>query len=296
MEFRYSFNSIVILQWLDKQDDQTGTELEAYLQPLCREARINLAFVNVSSAAEFRQALDLVVRDAVRLKASPILHIETHGTPEGVCASTRERVRWAELAPSLRALNRHSRMNLLVTMAACHGFNLIRTLPDAGDGYPVWGLIGPDEQVLPSDVRRGFQAFFTSLLRDLDLSRALDALRDGDWSWPESWRIEFAETFLSWTHAHYLRELTEEALQQREDKIVAEGARRGLVGTPDRLRALREGTGNHELIFKMMRQKVLMLDLFPENEERFPLSYDDVLRANGIDHASLPRARPRPAV
>ena len=155
MEFRYSFNSIVIVQWLAEHDEPTGKELEAFLLPLCREARINLAFVSVKSAAEFRQALHLIVRDAVRLKASPILHIETHGTPEGVCADTLERVRWAELAPTLRALNRHSQMNLLVTMAACHGFNLIKTLPEAGEGYPVWGLIGPDEQVLPSDVRRG---------------------------------------------------------------------------------------------------------------------------------------------
>src|SRR5438105_4844529 len=127
-------------------------------------------------------------------------------------------------------------MNLLVTIAACHGINLAKTLWPT-DRSPVWGLLGPDEQVLPTDIQNGFRLFFETMLQHRDLNRAIGALRFGDASNPETWKLINAEVFFAWMYGHYLEQHgSPKALKVRENSIIGiHRSRRALLPGEEKL-------------------------------------------------------------
>ena len=77
----------------------------------------------------------------------------------------------------------------------------------------------------------------------------------------------------------YLRDLaTAESQTQRVNRVLADLARAqtlDVTQTMTRRAEITADLGDHKRWFNHYRSHFLMLDLFPENEDRFPLSYDD---------------------
>ena len=79
-------------------------------------------------------------------------------------------------------------------MAACYGLNIVRAMAPI-DRAPAWAVLGPSTQVLPSDLIRGFSAFYGALLCVGDFSDALDALQANAHSWPDTWCFHNASSY-----------------------------------------------------------------------------------------------------
>jgi hypothetical protein len=277
------FSAVYIVQFLDVRDTQkTGAELHSYLEPIAQAAGVHLSFVDVATPRAFVEALKDIIAHCRATRAAAILHLETHATPAGVGLATNALISWAELAPLLTELNQLSEMNLLVTMAACHGFNLVRALRP-GDESPVWGLLGPNDQVLPSDVRHGFRAFYSTLLGRLDLNAAIIELKNAPLSWVDAWRFQNAELFLAYIYGHYLAtHTTDEEFRRREADIVAGLAQKGIADTPALRTSIRASLGDEEASFERIKRRFLMLDRFPHNEGRFGMTLTEVRRLHAL--------------
>ena len=288
----HHFSHIYIVQFLSSHDTmKTGRDLFDYLQPYASAAEIGLEFLDVRTATDFLSALKVIIEHCRRTGSGPLLHLETHGTVDGICISREEFIPWGSLKEPLTELNRLSQMNLLVTLAACHGFNLVKALRP-GDESPVWALFGPTEQVLPSDIRAGFQSFFRILLEELDLNAAIRALKEADRSYPDGWSFQNAEIFFAYIYGSYLDEhIGPETLLEREEGIVRGLCERGVPDTPALRQSIRTMYADEHGIFGVFKRRFLMLDRFPENESRFLITLGDVNRLRQLRRASEPRQR-----
>lgn len=284
------FSCVYIVQFLSSHDTlKTGRELFDYLQPYASAVEIGLEFHDVRTATDFLSALEVIAEHCRRTGSGPLLHLETHATVDGIGINNAEFIPWGSLKEPLTELNRLSRMNLLVTLAACHGFNLVKALRP-GDESPVWALFGPIEQVLPSDIRQGFQSFYRSLLEEPDLNAAIHALKEADRSYPEAWLFENAELFFAKTYGSYLDEhIGPETLLEREEGIVRSLCERGVLDTPALRQSIRAMYADQYAIFEVFKRRFLMLGRFPENESRFSITLEDVNRLRQLRRASEPR-------
>lgn len=294
----FHYSAIYIVQSLTSLDtEKTGYDLYRFLEPIAASNGVGCFFYDVVTKSDFLQAIQSIVEHCHSHGAGPILHLETHGSAQGIHTGDDELVSWAEIRGPLTELNQLSRMNLLVTMAACHGLNIVRTMNPTAQS-PMWGLIGPDEIVLPSDIRRGFSAFFKTLIEELDLNEAIRALKEADHSWPDTWKFQNAELFLSIVYGRYLEELcTPAALAAREYAIVqtaiADGASKKQVSKLTK--TIRRTFQNEERTFKRFRKRFLLLDLFPENEIRFQVNLAEVKRHAALRLANSETETPPPA-
>src|SRR6266853_1988798 len=198
------FDSIFVLELLGPADRKTGDALfRSTIQPRGTAEGIHTAYVPVSSTDRLIPDLWAVSAECKSGGLSPIIHIETHGTKAGAGLDTNHLVPWNALVPPLRAINETSEMNLVVTLAACYGMGMVRGLTPL-EPSPMWGLFGPTELVNESEVEKGYQLFFETLLNTLDLNAAVSALKTSGVWLPEAWYFRSAEFFFAMVYGHFL--------------------------------------------------------------------------------------------
>ena len=277
----FQLDALYVLQFLGPDDKQTGHSLYTnVIQPLATQTDIHCQFFAINTREQLLEALTDIIRACESIGRLPILHLETHGSLDGISSIPSELVTWEELKPLLTRINELTRASLLVTLAACHGPLLGKTLITT-DRAPLWALIGPDHQVLPSDLARCFGAFYGRFLTTLDLNDALEVLRAADNSNPYTWKIQSAEVFLAYVFGEFLTQAScPELLRRREDEAIAGLLRRGpasLARVKEIRSKLRPMLRNFEADFERMKTRFLMLDRFPENRLRFPLTYEEAV-------------------
>lgn len=278
----FKFDSIYVIEFLGLDDESTGEALYwNVIRSLAPAVDIRSEFFQVRSREQLLEALRSVSRLCETHGHMPILHIETHGGAQGIESGPNELVAWEDLKPILVHINELTRVSLLVTLAACHGLQLGKILSTT-ERAPLWALIGPDHQVFPSDVTRGFAAFYREFLTSLDLNAALSALRDADRSNPSTWKVQNAEVFLAYLFGEFLIQGNNpHRLRQHEDEAIAMMLRKGPISrvhVREMREKLRPVIGNFRADFDRMKTRFLMLDLFPENRTRFPLTYEQAVK------------------
>jgi hypothetical protein len=275
------FDSIIVIESLRSEDMKTGEWL--YYRVLDSWAQRNAPFYTKlyqpASRAEFLGVLDEVRDCLFRNGHRPILHIEAHGSSDGLQLGSDEEVRWEDLRDRFTEMNESSAINLLVVMAMCAGWHLSRLLLPMHRA-PVWGVVGPiDDRVQTGDLREAMESFYRVLLSSFDARTALAAMNQHV---PyESWQylLETAETMFCRVFHHYIKDLcTEDQLQARENEIVSEVVRRQqgnlLVAFDARERA-RLMLRDHAAMFAFYRRIFFMIDEHPEGDTRFRLTYED---------------------
>lgn len=116
----------------------------------------------------------------------------------------------------------------------------------------------------------------------LDFGEAVEALRAADSSNPDTWKTQNAEVFFAYMFGEYLRlEASPERLWQREEDTVATITlvRRLPVEQMLRIRKeVRQMLRDHGADYERLKTTFLMLDLWPENRDRFPIGYAEALQ------------------
>ena len=279
-----TFDSVFILELLCPQDRKTGLSLfQNTIQPRCAARGTHSAHITVSSTDRLVPALWELSKECTRHGLSPILHIETHGTELGLGLDPAHPVPWNALVPPLRAINETSKMNLLVTLAACHGMAMVQALTPL-EPSPVWGLFGPNVQVHEGEVKEGYETFYATLLDTLDVNAAVRALQTGGVWLPDAWHTRSAEFFLALIYGHYLDGRRQPGERSTAERHLVTKLRRRARKNPsltlptDVRQQIRRLVSEEEPHFQRIRRRFLMLDRFPENESRFPVSREDCLR------------------
>jgi hypothetical protein len=275
------FDSIVLIESLPPGELRTGRDLfESAIAPAAvNDPGLVAELYEPKTRAEFLGSLRSVAETARRHGSSPIVHIETHGDDTGIALSDGDLVSWNDIAQLLTVINQVSRMNLLVVAAMCHGWYMSDILRPT-DRAPAFGIIGTRDLVSAGDLLSSMREFYQVLLRPgHDLRAALNAANRSESV--EEWQYEMlgAELMLCRVFSHYVRSLsTEETQAQRVNRLVADLARAQSLDVNQTMQlraAITQDLEDHESWFALYRSRFLMLDLFPENAPRFPLTYAD---------------------
>jgi hypothetical protein len=164
-----AFNYVLILEWLDENDERTGQHLEQFLQGM----GVSTCLVHCQQADDVRGAL---ARALVNIpeRGIPLVHIESHGSDPLEETDVRDAdfgmnaapgLKWMELGDWLAPLNEASEYKLLVVGATCFGFAAIAAMKIYEHIAPFAATVGFSTEVDERSVRDVMKELYRSICR-----------------------------------------------------------------------------------------------------------------------------------
>jgi len=276
------FSGIYVIESLPDGDPKTGRDLyDNVVFPVTRKLdNLHTQFATARNRDEFIKCLADVGRDVATNGRIPMLHLEAHGTPDGIELADQLQLTWKELVPLLGSINEACHMNLVVIAISCYGANLVSALMPS-DRAPLFLNVGPRDTMKHVELLEATSRFYAQLVETLltggDINAAFDAMNAGVSGSGARIFVGTAEIYFCRVFRQYWAQQTEEALQARENDLVARNAReRGadLRRTAAFREEVRRDLRDAETQYNHLRERFLMLDLFPENREKFGLTYE----------------------
>ena len=237
-----------IVEWINPGDRKTGLELHEWLQSK-REGWSR--YVPCTSRGDVLSALNRVTRLSIELHKTPLLHFETHGSEDGIgatnSAGVSEGIYWQELSEVLQDLNVATRCNLIWFVVACKGIAAIKALTK-GPRAPVAILAGPDRDIPEGQAILAAKEFYRSLISgEEDFTNLID---------------------------NATREMCEAVIEPEPFAVLAFESMVQHI-----LAELRHGNRPDEGLLQAKWDTMFMMDLFPENRDRFGVDVRRLLRA-----------------
>lgn len=100
------FHSVEIIDSIPENESQTAIHLREDLLDLCTpEQSWTVKYDKCGTRSDFFERLEIVADDANKSQRIPILHIECHGSGEGIKLTDKTVVPWAQLVSPLCSLN-----------------------------------------------------------------------------------------------------------------------------------------------------------------------------------------------
>ncbi len=278
---RILFNKILVLQSLADYELHTGTkikeDLDSYNDAFQQGLRIEL--INIGN----KEGLFAVLVDLekqVKLNASyPVLHIDAHGSSDhdGIILNSGEFCGWSDLKPYLIKLNIATRLNLLVVLSLCYGAHIAEHLTPQ-DRAPCWGLVGPTKAVNSVYLLESFSAFYREIFETADGSRAVSNLNKNVSEHDIDYYFTTADSFFKIVYKNYIKELCSiKAYDQRARKLRKRLKKDNIQNLPSIGKLRRRFKATQRDYFEKFREEFFMVDLFPENAERFNIKYSEVI-------------------
>jgi hypothetical protein len=275
------FNAIYVLESLPEGDPKTGQALfDDIVFPHTRKLDgVEAEFWRVRTEDELRAKLREIERRTRLEGRQPIVHFETHGFDTGLELADGSFVEWTALIPALVAINHASRMNLLVVAMLCRGWSLMAALTSS-DRAALLMLVAPPKDMTHAAILSATKRFYEAIVARLDLNDGLEAMNEhrpyADWPIKPG-----LSEILLWRHFRsHLEGLTPEIVSAETNSRVANIARQRNLDLRDTA-VVREDVRrfllDHPARYDRLRRMFLMLDLYPENEWKFGLTYEKCL-------------------
>lgn len=243
--------AIVIIESLPDGDTKTGQRLRDDLDLIAISLGniFTVRFATVESADELEALLNQLWAWVVASGGIGLcLHIECHGSQEGIQLADGSLMPWSRLSPLLANINRASRMNLLVWLACCYGGYFVLACR-YHETVPFAAIVGPGNEIEPYTLLAFASSFYTELCRTRDVTEALTI----------AGAVKPDIAYSNFTAVGVFR--------------VALAAR--IRGTAPESRA--HVRAIEEPLFDQLRRKFFALDEFPANADRFAITYAEVL-------------------
>lgn len=167
---------VVIIESLDENEKKTGQILfnEVLNYKQIKEPNLTKELFVVSNAQEFLEAMKAIngwVRDR---KFFPLIHIEAHGSTDGIHLSNGDVVVWTELFSISRSLNITLKNSLVMMLAMCEGATYLgRFEPDKR--APFLAAIACFNKIDSNKLLNVYEVFYDHFFFNLSL---LDAVNE----------------------------------------------------------------------------------------------------------------------
>jgi hypothetical protein len=269
-----------IIESLADDERHTGRAIREHLLDLfaARNLPLKVTFRAVTSATELLACLDELRSDVERTRRYPILDIECHGLNDfsGLCLGDHSVVLWETLKRPLQAINLASRFNLFLIMACCNGgyFGQTARLEEMS---AVCAYLGPNADISGKSLLHALSAFYTQLFTVFDAIVAIDSLRAAEPNFPYFYTT--AEGLFRLGGEGYLRDCANgKALRERARLLIERLRFAGNRQVPSINEMVRTLRGFERPHFERCRRAYFALDVIPENERRYKVTYDDLVR------------------
>ncbi len=268
------FNYIVILDSIPDGDLNTARKLYEDLD-ICATAYSptpGIAYLRVENEFQLFDYLDQLRGQNEKNNAFPLLHIESHGFEDGLQLADRSLVSWEQLKIGLVPLNIAMRLNLMVVLASCYGGAFIKAI-DLSDRAPVWGLIGPTQEVGAGELGKDFGVFYRTLFSTGSPKASVEALNQV--SSPNLYLRTTAEGFFYrvW-HNYKEKQCTPKKLKQRGRRMRDSAKKQKISPLPKAAEFKKTLLRQESEAFNKFRDSYFMYDLYPENKDRFSVTYE----------------------
>jgi hypothetical protein len=273
---------IWIIESLGADESKTGKRLWEDLSDLCvaHPTDLGLAYCEASSGADMLGYLGDLRASIVATGRNTILQIECHGSEDatGLILADGSYMGWDELKPELEAINIASGFNLVLVLGCCYGayFGQTTRLQERA-AFCVY--LGPNRELSAGMLSDGLGAFYKGLLLERDITAAVNSMVAAVPDMP--YFFSTAEGLFHLGFAAYIRDLaTGQPLIDRAEALVqiARDAHAERIPTTEEMvRAIKE---RERPEFDQLRRHYFAIDLFPGNDPRFRLTYEDAVRAS----------------
>jgi len=191
-------------------------------------------YIKVESSSEFFEVLEQI-NEQTKEGLRPILHFEAHGDKDlGLqIAVTGENISWSSLLIMPQKINKNTKNNLGVVMAACFGLNAIKPLQIL-QPCPFYFLIGADEPVEAGYIDEVMKLFYLELNQKKSLDCAMNKID------PQFEQFHVEKFFLV-TFAKYMKNYCMGAgAKQRVENLLTGVVEKGIVHNRVTLRIMRK--------------------------------------------------------
>jgi hypothetical protein len=289
MDNQMTFGVVHVIEWLDAGDARTGSELFEELEPLgiASQPEVVTHLYRIKTKAEFFALFDDFEDEFRRTNRMPVLHVETHGSPEGIGANGDEYVLWPELMERMIPLNRLTGLNLVVILAACKGFWGLQMLQPGRGEAAFRGLVGPRDDLKAWQVKAACMAFYRTVFQTMNGDAAIQAMNDAvdtskETFWTVGAELAFKLVFQGYLERYNTPGAIEERVAAMETKALAQ---RRADGLPDMFqkdkergrKRLREYLTDNKGRFEDQWRKFFFVDEFSANAQRFDIKLEDCL-------------------
>lgn len=278
MTLETEFNSIYVIESLRRGENRTGRSLyEGVLREHAKKsAWLEVEYLEAMDRRAFDNHLTRVLERA-RHGRLPILHLEAHGSRAGIHLANGPVVRWEELREVLTSINEATQSRLLLMMAMCKGAYLA-TILRPPQRAPAWGVVGPEVDIDDLPMEAGMWMQYEALLGEKGGDAALKALNAAQDDPAQRYYFRSAEVLFHHALWHFFRNRTPEVVKEHENLLVAEATKKWGSGVDIAMKARKIASrrlSDESYWYEFWRPRFLMLDKFPENAERFKLTYQD---------------------
>ncbi len=154
---------LCIIESLRKDEKQTGEILhsETIKYKKFIEPNLSSSLTKIETKKEFVSVCNRLGNHIKKGKVFIILHIESHGSEEGIHLSNGEIVSWEELFNETRKLNLLLKNSLIINLAMCYGVSLIAKINPI-ERAPFRAIIGTTDKISWGKLLEGFEEFYNN--------------------------------------------------------------------------------------------------------------------------------------
>jgi hypothetical protein len=280
-------SNVWIIEWLSPNEKHTGRLLHEWINT---QRPGWSAYSMCKTKQEVISAIERATNRAEQSAMVPILHLEAHGNEFGLApnanANATEFLNWDELTEPLQGLNLATRCNLIVFVAACTGFAGILALV-RGPRAPAIALVGPDANVIPRNLLEGTKEFYRRLMKgNMELQDiAANASQ-------QAGTVFEPEPFSTLAYGS-LVESQIISMRPSEQRLRLDRIRQLMLAE----NLLSDAEIEHRLTFlspipsavqlQQIWDEMFMIDLYPENRERFSVDMNRIVELINTKGAGL---------
>lgn len=169
---------IIVIQSIPKGQLQTGKQLYEDLlrYKSIMDGNIFCELINVVDKNDFEVALSQILS---KLEEGDILtiHIEAHGSDDGIALSSGEIVEWKDFYDLIRPINIALGHLLFIVMAMCSSIAMISNI-NIEERAPYRAFICTTREMYPDELYEGFLSFYEKFCNLLDVFGAMTALQN----------------------------------------------------------------------------------------------------------------------
>jgi hypothetical protein len=268
------FNCIVIFDSIPSGELNTARRLyediQVYVAAYSKTPGVK--YLRIENESLLFDYLGQLVIQVEKKDVFPLLHFECHGYNDGLQLANGALISWSWLKEALIPLNVAMGLNLMVVFASCFGGSFTKAL-QVTDRAPVWGLIGPIQEVSCGQLEKHFGTYYRTLFSSgspKDAIGALNQVSDSNTYWMTNAVWYFYEVWKSYKNKlctpHMLKErarkMRKQAKREKKQPLLKVSEFKNIL------------TKSDLDMFVKYRDLYFMNDLFSENQNRFQVTYE----------------------
>lgn len=261
---------VYVIQSTPPEEAPVGIEIiERHVIPRLESLSLAVRTVSLTCKGELLKILNDAYFDYKenRIGFEPIIfHFDCHGSRDGLITANRDLATWDELRPYFQGLTELSNLNTVFIFGSCfgiYGLSTIRNTERASFG----ACFGPKREIDSIILHEFYRDFYRNMLDTGLLRNTIDAIMP---NYKEHIAFYPAQLFFIKSYQKYLGNKQRiERSRKHIMKIIKKEQRFTQEYKKSVLRDVQRNFPHHAEFFERFKRTFFMLDLYPENEERF---------------------------